>query len=116
MNPKVIRKTLVATMACTLLMPVLAAAADAVDAEAAEALARQENCLKCHGIDKRKSAPPYTQIAKKYAGKPDAEARLLKHIQSGDIVTVNDEEEQHRIPKTKDEAALRNLIRWILSR
>lgn len=109
---KVIGNLVAALAACALLMP---GTATAVDAEAAEALARQENCLKCHGIDKRKSAPSYTSIAKKNAGKADAEERLYKHLQSGKDIIVNDEEEQHRIPKTKDEAALRNLIQWILS-
>lgn len=109
---KVIGNTLAALAVCALLMP---GTATAVDAEAAEALARQENCLKCHGIDKRKSAPSYMEIAKKNAGKADAEERLYKHLQSAKFVMVNDEEEQHRVPKTKDEAALRNLIQWILS-
>lgn len=93
-----------------------APASAAVDAEAAETLARQENCLKCHGIDKKKSAPPYTQIADKYKDKPDAESQLLEHLKAGEIVKLNNgEEETHRVPKTKDDDALRNMIRWILS-
>lgn len=109
-----IGKTLVGIAMATALL--MSAPASAVDAEAAETLARQENCLKCHAIDKKKSAPSYMQIAEKHKGEADAEARLLEHLRAGEIVKLNNgEEERHRVPKTKDEDALRNLIRWILS-
>lgn len=88
-----------------------------VDAEAAEALARRESCLKCHAIDKPKDGPPYKKVAAKYKGKADAEERLLKHLRSGSpIELASGEEEEHRIIKTKDDKEVMNLIRWILSR
>lgn len=109
-----IGNTLAAIAAASALL--MSASAAAVDAEAAEALARQESCLKCHGIDKKKSGPAYTQIAAKYRGEADAEERLLKHVKAGEVVKLaNGEEERHRIIKTKDEDEIRNLIRWILS-
>ena len=43
--------------------------AHAVDADAALALARQNNCLKCHAIDKDKDGPSYKKVAEKYKGK-----------------------------------------------
>ena len=88
----------------------------AIDAVAAEKLARQEGCLRCHGIDRGKDGPSYKEIAKKYKGKPEAEARLVKHLSSGEKVKFEDgHEEEHKIPKTKDEAQLKNLMQWILS-
>lgn len=88
----------------------------AIDAVAAEKLARQEGCLRCHGIDRGKDGPSYKDIAKKYKGKPDAEPRLTKHLSSGEKVKFEDgHEEEHKIPKTKDPEQLKNLMQWILS-
>lgn len=88
----------------------------AIDAAAAEKLARQEGCLRCHGIDRGKDGPSYKKIAEKYRGKPDAEARLVKHLSSGEKVKFEDgHEEEHKIPKTKDQEQLKNLMQWILS-
>jgi cytochrome c len=88
-----------------------------IDAEAAETLARREDCLKCHGVEKSKEGPAFKKIAAKFKTKPDAAERVLKHIKSGDIVKLdNGDEEEHRIIKTTDEKELKNLIRWILSR
>lgn len=94
----------------------LAPVAHAADAAAAQALAKKEGCLKCHAIDKKKEAKSFTDIGKKYAGKADAEAKLLHHITSGEKVKMEDgTEEDHKIIKTKDVAEQKNLIAWILS-
>jgi cytochrome c len=92
------------------------AGAAEIDAAAAESLARRESCFKCHGIDKKKDGPAYKDVAKKYRDKADAEARLIKHLTSGEVVKMaSGDEDEHRIVKVKDESELRNLIRWILS-
>jgi len=94
----------------------MASPAHAVDAVAAEKLARQEGCLRCHGIDRGKDGPAYKKIAEKYKGKADAEARLVKHLSSGEKVKFEDgHEEEHKIPKTKDPEQIKNLIQWVLS-
>lgn len=88
----------------------------AMDATAAEKLARQEGCLRCHGIERPKDGPAYKAIAEKNRGKADAEARLVKHLSSGRNVKFEDgHEEEHKIPKTKDPEQIKNLIQWILS-
>lgn len=88
----------------------------AVDADAAQALARQENCFKCHSVDKKKDGPAYREVAAKYKGKPDAEARLITHITSGEKAKFPDgHEEEHKIIKTKDMDKIKNLVNWILS-
>jgi cytochrome c len=88
----------------------------AVDAAAAQALAKESECFKCHTVDKTKKGPSYKKIAAKYKGKADAEAKLIKHITSGQKVKLEDgSEEDHKIIETKDEAQLKNLVGWILS-
>lgn len=90
--------------------------ASAVDADAAQALAKKEGCLKCHAIDKKKEGSSLKDISAKYSGKADAEAKLINHITSGEKVKFDDgREEEHKIVKTKDEAEIKNLINWILS-
>jgi cytochrome c len=97
----------------TLLFSPLATAADA---DAAQALAKKEGCLKCHAVDKKKEAKSLKDIGKLYAGKPDAEAKILNQMTSGTKVKFEDgTEEDHKIIKTKDKAEINNLIAWILS-
>ena len=94
----------------------LAPVVQAADADAAQELAKKEDCLKCHAIDKKMEAKSFTDIGKKYAGKADSEAKLLHHITSGEKVKMEDgTEEDHKIIKTKDVAEQKNLIAWILS-
>lgn len=91
----------------------------ALDEEAAKALAKQNNCLKCHAIDKEKDGPSYKEVAKKYKGKANAEARLIEHITSGEKAKFPDgHEEEHKVVKTspaKDMAQIKNLVQWILA-
>jgi cytochrome c len=94
----------------------LAAQAQAVDVAAAEALAKKSNCTKCHSVDKKKDGPPYKETAAKYKGKADAEAKLIKHVTTGPKVKIDGVEEEHQIVKTKDDAEILNLVRYVLSR
>ncbi len=114
-----IQRSLVTTLAAGAAVLAFAPAAFAVDADAAKALARQNNCLKCHAVDKDKDGPAYHKVAEKYKGKPDAEAKLIHHITSGEKAKFPDgHEEEHKIVKTsppKDEAQIKNLVQWILS-
>lgn len=90
--------------------------AQEVDEDAAFALAKKGNCLKCHAVNKRKKAPAYAEIARKYKDKPDAQQILYKHINGAPVVKLEDGDEPHAPPPSKDDAELYNLIRWILSR
>jgi cytochrome c len=88
----------------------------AADEAAARALARQSNCFKCHNVDKKKEGPSFKDTAAKYAGKPGAQDRLVKHITSGEKAKFEDgHEEDHTIVKSKDDKEIRNLVDWILS-
>lgn len=94
-------------------------AAHAVDADAAKQLAKQNNCFKCHAIDKEKDGPAYHKVAEKFKGKADAEKRLIEHITSGEKAKFPDgHEEEHKIVKTsppKDMDQIKNLVEWILA-
>ena len=46
-------------------------------------LAKKNNCLACHAVDKKLVGPAYQDVAKKYAGQADAEATLAKNIKAG---------------------------------
>lgn len=46
-------------------------------------LAKKNNCLACHAVDKKIVGPAYQDVAKKYAGQVDAEATVMKNIKAG---------------------------------
>jgi cytochrome c len=87
-----------------------------VDAAAAEALAKKSGCMKCHSVTQKKEGPPFKETAAKYKGKPDAEKLLVTHLTSNPKVKVDGVEEEHDALKTKNEAEVLNVARWILSR
>lgn len=96
-----------------------ATASQALDADAAKALAKQNNCLKCHAIDKEKEGPAFKKVAEKYKGKADAQSKLVHHLTSGEMAKFPDgHEEEHKIVKTnppKDVEQVKNLADWVLS-
>lgn len=46
-------------------------------------LATQKACMACHAVDKKLVGPAYQDVAKKYAGQSDAEAKLIASIKAG---------------------------------
>jgi S-disulfanyl-L-cysteine oxidoreductase SoxD len=52
-------------------------------AATATALLSQHGCVACHGIDNKIVGPALREVAKKYAGRGDAEAYLAGKIRSG---------------------------------
>ena len=88
----------------------------AVDADAATALAKKNDCFKCHAIDKTKKGPSYKKIAAKYKGKPEGEQKCIDNMTKGQKVKLEDgTEEEHKVIDIKDEAELKKLARWILT-
>jgi cytochrome c len=94
-------------------------AAQAVDVDAAKALARQNNCFKCHAVEKEKDGPAWKKVAEKYKGKDNAQTRLIEHLTTGEKAKFPDgHEEEHKIVQTtpaKDMGQIKNLVDWILS-
>ena len=92
------------TVTCGLMTASFAYAA--VDAAAAQALVKKSDCMKCHAVDKTKVGPAFKDVAKKYAGKADAEATLVKQVT---------ENPGHKHLDSKDTAEIKNAVQWILS-
>jgi cytochrome c len=100
----------------TLILAAPVAKAAGVDVAAAQSLFDDNECSKCHSIDKTKKGPSLKKIALKFKGKADAEATLIKHLKSGAKVKLEDgSQEDHKIIEAKDDAQIKNLIHWILS-
>ena len=94
--------------------PALAAAQ--VDAAAAEALAKKSGYMKCHSVSAKKDGPSFKETAGKYKGKADAEQQLYTHLTTNPKVKVDGKEELHEMLKTKNDAEIKNVIQYILSR
>jgi cytochrome c len=108
-------KTLIVSVSAVL----LAASAflvNAADDAAAEALMKKSGCFKCHSVDKKKDGPSFHETATKMKGKADAEQELYKHLTTHPMVKIEGKEEKHASLKTTDDAQIKNVISWILSR
>lgn len=94
------------------------AAANAADVNVAgaEALSKKSGCMTCHSVAQKKEGPSFKSIAEKYKGKAGAEAALYKHLTTSPKIKVDGKEESHDALKTKNEAEIRNVVSWILSR
>lgn len=88
----------------------------AVDEDKAMDTLEANKCLKCHSVDKKKEGPAYKEVAKKYKGKADAEAKLMQHLTTAPMVEIDGVEEEHKVIKVKNKAETINVIQWILSR
>lgn len=89
----------------------------AADAAAAQKLAKENDCFKCHAVDRTKKGPSLQKIAATLKAKEkDPVAAILKHLKSGARVKLEDgSEEDHKIIETDDQKAMRNLAEWILA-
>ena len=86
-----------------LISPIPTAAAD---------VAGRKACLGCHGVDKRVVGPALREIAARYQGQADAEARLVEKVRRGSSGTWG----AVPMPPNADlpEADARTLVRWVL--
>lgn len=110
------KKQIITSLAIILAAAMLTPAFAAVDEDAAKALAKKNDCFKCHAVDKTKKGPSYKSIAAKYKGKADAEAKLITQMTTAPKVKLEDgTEENHKVIDTKDQAQMKNLAAWILS-
>ena len=87
-----------------------------VNTSAAEALLKKSGCLKCHAVSAKKEGPPFRETAAKYKGKTDAEKALVTHLTTNPKIKVDGKEELHDNLKTKNEADVKNVVKYILTR
>ena len=90
--------------------------AQSVDVGAAEALTKKSGCMKCHSVTAKKDGPAFKVTAEKYKGKPDGAAKLYTHLTTNPTIKIDGKEEKHESLKTKNEAEIKNVIAYILSR
>ncbi len=80
-----------------------------------QALATAKGCMACHDIGAKKVGPAYTEVAKKYAGQKDAEAKLVQKVLNGGSGTWG----AIPMPANKTmgvtEADAKKLVAWVLS-
>lgn len=60
-----------------------AGGAQAADAKAAEDLLKKHACTACHAVDKKMVGPGYKDVAAKYRGQKDIEAKLVEKVKKG---------------------------------
>ena len=108
-------KLLAPAIAAAAVVVVVALPAQAVDADAAQALAKKSNCMKCHSVSAKKEGPSFKEVAAKYKGQADAEQKLVTHLTTTPKIKVEGKEEEHPAVKTTDANETKNLAQWILA-
>ena len=83
-------------------------------AQASEALAKKHMCTTCHVIKGAKTiGPAYSDVAKKYAGEKDAEAKLAEKVKKGGQGVWG------QVPMPPNaavpDADIKTLVKWVLS-
>ena len=92
----------------------LAGALAGVPAQASEELAKKHSCIACHVVKGAKTVgPAYADVAKKYAGQKDAEAKLVEKVKKGGT-GVWGQVPMPPNPAVPD-ADVRALVKWVLS-
>jgi len=86
----------------------------ALPARASEDLAKKHACVACHVVKGAKTVgPAYADVAKKYAGQKDAEAKLVEKVKKGGT-GVWGQVPMPPNPAVPD-ADVRALVKWVLS-
>lgn len=85
----------------------------ALPALANQELAQKKACMACHQIDKKVVGPSYLDVAKKYKGQKDAEAKLVQKVLKGGG-GVWGTMPMPANPQV-NEAEAKQLVKWILS-
>ncbi|USX23750.1 c-type cytochrome [Oxalobacteraceae bacterium OTU3REALA1] len=92
---------------------VTAFASSSAMADAGTDLAKAKNCMACHAVATKLVGPAYKDVAAKYAGQKDAEAKLVTKIIKGGSGTWG------AIPMPANpqvsEAEAKTLVKWVLA-
>lgn len=76
-------------------------------------LAQKKNCMACHAVDKKVVGPAYKDVAAKYKGQKDAEAKLAEKIVKGGAGVWGPVPMPANTQVSADEA--KQLAAWVLS-
>jgi cytochrome c len=102
------------TMKRILMVGMVAASAFAAQSAMANAdLAKAKNCMACHSVANKVVGPAFKDVAAKYAGQKDAEAKLVQKVMKGGSGSWG------AVPMPANpqvnEAEARTLVKWVLS-
>jgi len=80
--------------------------------DTAQALARQNGCMACHGMVHKQVGPGFAQVAARYRDDPEAPGRLAGRIRDGSVGTWG----RVIMPRQSQlsEAQARLLAQWVL--
>ncbi|WP_093384878.1 c-type cytochrome [Rugamonas rubra] len=97
-----------------MMVGMLAVSAFASQAAMANAdLAKAKNCMACHAVGSKLVGPAYKDVAAKYAGQKDAEAKLVAKVLKGGSGAWG------AIPMPANpqvsEAEAKTLVKWVLA-
>src|ERR1700692_768680 len=95
------------------LVVLLICAAAAAPAFADADLARSKRCMACHAIGNKVVGPAFKDVAKRYAGQPDATEKLVQKVLKGGSGSWGVVPMPANTQVTEAEA--RELVRWVLS-
>ncbi|GJJ04067.1 cytochrome c-551 [Duganella rhizosphaerae] len=88
-------------------------ASQAAMADAGMDLAKAKNCLACHAVSTKLVGPAYKDVAAKYAGQKDAEAKLVTKVMKGGSGAWG------AIPMPANpqvtDAEAKTLVKWVLA-
>ena len=85
-----------------------------ITANANQALAQKSGCLACHAVDQKILGPAYKDVAKKYRGQADAEAKLIAKVKKGGSGAWGAIPMPPMSPQVKDED-IKTLVKWVLA-
>ena len=88
--------------------------AGAVDMAAGQALAQKSGCMACHGVDKKIIGPAYKDVAAKYKGQKDAEAKMIDKVKKGGSGVWGPMPMPANSPAVKDDD-IKTLVQWVLA-
>lgn len=78
------------------------------------ALAQKSGCFACHAIDKKLIGPAWNDVAAKYRGQKDAEAKLIAKVAKGGSGVWGSTPMPPNEPRVKEDD-IHALVRFILS-
>lgn len=83
-------------------------------ASADQALAQKSGCMACHSVDKKVLGPAYKDVAAKYKGQKDAEAKLIEKVKKGGSGVWGPIPMPANSPQVKDED-IKKIVQWVLA-
>ncbi len=97
----------------SLMMCVVMSALVSTSAMANADLAKAKNCMSCHAVANKLLGPAFKDVASRYAGQKDAEAKLVGKVLKGGAGSWG----TLPMPENKQvsEAEAKTLVKWIMT-